>query len=598
MTGRPNNLGEFWKELKRRKVIRRNMVYAATGFVILEFISNITEPFGLPDWTLKLVFIILCIGFVISIILSWFYDFTPDGPARIKSTASTKEVPSEKPAKRLSWKIATYISFVIIAGLLVLNIVRGGKKSEDLTGLEKSIAVLPFENMSIDDEHSYIGDAMSDEIIMQLKNIKEFRVISRTSTLKYKDTKQTVPTIAQELNVNYLVEGSVQRQDDNVRIRVQVIRARNEDHIWGETYDKEWKDIFSIQSDVAQKIANELEAILSPEEIQRIDKRPTENLDAYEMYLQGRHFWNKRSEEGIKIAIEFFRDAIEKDTNYALAYAGLADSYSMLARYGYISSKEGVSENFHKAKNAGLMALKIDNTLAEAYSSLAYVKMYYDWDWNEVLKDFERAIQLNPGYETAHHWLSIWFVCHRRYDEAVEAVRRAQELDPFSPVINNSVVRRLYEARKYDIAFEEAQRAIKITPDFFLTHQMLGLIYLQKGMFSEAVLEMQKAARYSGNSPNIKAYLGYIYSETGNQAKAEEILNELIESSKNEYVPSTAFTVIYTGLNDHDNAISWLEQAYEEKSPMIIYLNALPEFDPLRSDPRFIELLRKMNFEY
>ena len=592
-----SNLGKFWKELKRRKVIRRNMVYAASGFVILEFVSNITDPFGLPDWTLKLVFILLCIGFVISIILSWFYDFTPDGFERIISANETEGMTREKPIRLLAWKIATYISVGIIASFLVIYMVRGRKQSGDLTSLEKSIAVLPFENMSIDDEHSYIGDAMTDEIIMQLKNIKEFRVISRTSTLKYKDSKNTIPTIGQELNVNYLVEGTVQRQDDNVRIRVQVIRAKNEDHIWGETYDKEWKDIFSIQSDVAQQIARELKAILSPEEIQKIDKRPTQNLDAYDMYLQGRYFWNKRTEEGIKVAIEFFRDAIVKDTNYALAYAGLADGYSMLARYGYISSNEGVQDNFQKAKDAAIMALKIDNTLAEAYTSLAYVKLYFDWDWKGALEDFERAIQLNPGYETAHHWLSIWYICHRQYDQAIAAVRRAQELDPLSPIINRDVVRRLYQARKYDMALEESQEVLNKTPDFFLTHQTLGLIYLQKGMFSEAVSEMQKAVRFSDANPTMKAYLGYVYGATGDQVKAQEILSDLAETSKDEYVPPTAFASIYIGLGDNEKAISWLNKAFEEKISDLIYLNTSPEYDRLRSDPGFIEILRKMNFE-
>jgi TolB-like protein/Flp pilus assembly protein TadD len=592
-----SNLGKFWKELKRRKVIRRNMVYAASGFVILEFVSNITDPFGLPDWTLKLVFILLCIGFVISIILSWFYDFTPDGFERIISANETEGMTREKPIRLLAWKIATYISVGIIASFLVIYMVRGRKQSGELTSLEKSIAVLPFENMSIDDEHSYIGDAMTDEIIMQLKNIKEFRVISRTSTLKYKDSKNTIPTIGQELNVNYLVEGSVQRQDDKVRIRVQVLRVKNEGHIWGETYDKEWKDIFSIQSDVAQQIARELKAILSPEEIQKIDKRPTQNLDAYDMYLQGRYFWNKRTEEGIKVAIEFFRDAIVKDTNYALAYAGLADGYSMLARYGYISSNEGVQDNFQKAKDAAIMALKIDNTLAEAYTSLAYVKLYFDWDWKGALEDFERAIQLNPGYETAHHWLSIWYICHRQYDQAIAAVRRAQELDPLSPIINRDVVRRLYQARKYDMALEESQEVLNKTPDFFLTHQTLGLIYLQKGMFSEAVSKMQKAVRFSDANPTMKAYLGYVYGATGDQVKAQEILSDLAETSKDKYVPPTAFASIYIGLGDNEKAISWLNKAFEEKISDLIYLNTSPEYDRLRSDPGFIEILRKMNFE-
>ncbi len=597
MSRKLNNLGHFWQELKRRKVFRRNMVYMATAFVILEFVSNIAVPFGLPEWTLKIVFILLCIGFVISIILSWFYDFTPDGLNRIKSFKEVKNVTPERPSMLKSWKLATYTSVAIILGLLAIHIVNGGKQAEVLTELEKSIAVLPFENMSIDDEHSYIGDAMSDEIIMQLKNIKEFRVISRTSTLKYKESQNTIPMIAQELGVNYLVEGSVQRQDDNVRIRVQVIRAINEDHIWGKTYDKEWKDIFSIQSDVAQNIAHELEAILSPEEIQQIDKRPTDNLEAYDMYLQGRFFWDKRTGEGITESIKYFSDAIEKDPKYALAYAGLADGYSMLARYGYISSNEGVRDNFQKAKDAAVMALKIDNTLAEAYTSSAYVKLYYDWDWSGALKDFERAIQLNPGYETAHQWLSIWYICNKRYDEAVGSIKRAQKLDPLSPIINRGVVRRLYQARKYDMAFEESQKVLNKIPDFFLIHQTLGLIYLQKGMFTEAVSEMQKAVRFSDDNPTMKAYLGYVYGATGNQAKAQEILSDLTEASKDGYVPSTAFATIYIGLGDNEKAISWLNKAFEEKISDLIYLNTSPEYDRLRSDPAFIELLGKMNFE-
>jgi len=592
-----NKINHFWLELKRRKVIRRNMVYAASGFVLLELVSIIAEPFGLPDWTLKLVFIILCMGFVISIILSWFYNFTPDGLERIIPTDTARDLITEKPSHLLAWKITSYISIVIIVGLLVFNIVKGGNQSGDLAGLEKSIAVLPFENMSTMDEHLFFGDAMTDEIILQLKIIKELRVISRASTLKYKDSKKIVSDIGEELNVNYLVDGTVQRQDDNVRIRVQVIRIKNEDIIWSETYDKEWEDIFNIQSDVAQQIAHELEAVLSPEEIEEIDKRPTDNLEAYDMYLQGRYFWNKRTKVGITEAIKYFNNAIKRDTNYALAYSGLADCYSMGANYGYISSANEMKIHFQKAKDAAIKALTIDNSLSEAYTSLALVKLYHEWDWDGAVKNFQRAIQLNPGYETAHQWYSGALTTLRQFDEAIAEVKLAQELDPVSQVIKGAAVRRLYLARRYDLAIEESQRAINITPDFFLTHRLLGLSYLKKGKYPEAVSELQKAVRYSGGNLITRAYMGYVYGATGDQTKAKSILNGLFEISNDGYVPSIAFAIIYCGLGENDNAISWLEKAYEERYPELIWLNTNPIYDPLSSDPRFIDLLKKMNLE-
>jgi len=320
---RPNKLNQFWQELRRRRVVRITTVYAAAAFVILELVSIITEPLKLPEWTLAFMIILLCVGFILAIILSWIYDITPEGIEKTRSLQETREELPEKHSRILAWKIATFISVVVIIGLVIYNILGNTGRSGDIHGLEKSIAVLPFEILNSDEEYAWFGDAMTDEIILQLQNIKEFRVISRTSTLRYKNADKTIPQIGEELGVNYLVEGTVQRQEDEIRIRVQVIRAKNEAHIWGNMYDNQWEDIFDIQSDVAKQIAHELKAILSPEEIKKIEKNPTSNLEAYHLYLKGRWFWNKWTEENIKKGMEYFNKAIELDPSFVPPYINL-----------------------------------------------------------------------------------------------------------------------------------------------------------------------------------------------------------------------------------------------------------------------------------
>ena len=332
-------------------------------------------------------------------------------------------------------------------------------------------------------------------------------------------------------------------------------------------------------------------------EIEQIDKQPTDSPEAYDLYLKGRYFWNKRTKVGITEAIKYFDNAIEKDANYALAYVGLADCYNIEANYGYISTADDMKIHFQKAKDAALKALKIDNTLAEAYTSLAFVKLYHEWDWDGAVKNFQRAIQLNPSYETAHSWHSGALITLRQFDEAIAEVKLAQELDPISQVINGVVVKRLYLARRYDQAIAEAHKVINTFPDFFLTHQLLGLSYLRKGIYPEAVSELQKAVRYSGGNLITRAYMGYVYGATGDESKAELILDELNEALIDGYIPAITFAFVYIGLGDNDNAISWLEKAYEERYSELIWLNINPIYEPLRSDPRFIDLLKKMNLE-
>ncbi|MCK4751750.1 MAG: hypothetical protein KAT15_32060, partial [Bacteroidales bacterium] len=298
MPGHPNKLSQFWQELTRRKVVRVITVYAAAAFVILELVSIIADPLKLPEWTLPLVIVLLCIGFIIAVILSWVYDITPEGIE--KTEPAQREKKEEKTVTSSGWKIASYISFVVIVVLIILNIFPHSNRSNETTTPGRSIAVLPFENMSDSSEFAHLGDAMTDEIIMQLYKIKTFEVRSRTSVVQYKDTEKTSPTIGKELNVNYLLEGTTQRYKDQVRIRVQLIHSSTDDHIWGDIYEGDWKDIFNIQMKVAKQVASELKAALSPEEIETIEKIPTHNPEAYNLYLKGRWFWNKWTEEDIK----------------------------------------------------------------------------------------------------------------------------------------------------------------------------------------------------------------------------------------------------------------------------------------------------------
>ncbi|TFH27214.1 MAG: hypothetical protein E4H10_04615 [Bacteroidia bacterium] len=593
MLGNLKNLSLFWQEVKRRNVVRRNTVYAATAFVILELVDIITDPFGLPAWTLKLVVVLLSVGFIVSLIVSWNYDISPEGVLE-KTKPAHKAKNEALPITSAGWKIATVVSFLIIIGLIVLNILPSNSQSQNLEELEISIAVLPFVNMSDDEKNVHLGGAFTDEIIMELQKIKAFdRVLSSTSTMQYSENRPTIPEIAEKLNVSYIIEGSIQRHEEEVRIRVQVIRAKQEDHIWADEYNARWDDIFSIQDEIAFKVANELKTVLSSEEIEQIDKQPTDNSEAYDMYLKGRYFWNKRTEKDTKDAIEYFSDAISKDKNYALAYAGLADAYVILAIYEWYLPQQ---ESYMKAKKIASEALKIDPTLAEAYTSLALVKLHHEWDWDGASNDFKRAIQLYPDYETAHHWYSLYLTAVGRHDESIREAKQAQELNPYSPIIVRNVGRRLYFAHKYEQAFEESLNALNLAPDFFPTHWTLGLLYLQKGMFPEAISSLQNAVRYSGDNLYVKSLLGYVYGATGNQGKAQEILNGLLEAAKQAYVPAIAFVNVYIGLGDNDKAILWLEKAYEERSAKLIDLNVNPIFDPLRSDPRFKELVSRMNF--
>ncbi len=371
---------QFWKELKRRKVIRVITVYAAAAFVILELISIIVEPLRLPEWTLQMVIVLLVIGFILSVILSWVYDVTPEG---IEKTSPSVDLKSDsKQAASTGWKIATYISVIIIVAFMIFYFA-GNKKSSDISGLEKSIAVLPFNNLSEEKGNEHFVDGLVEDLLNRISVIEELKVTSRTSSDMFRERGvKSIHEIAEVLNVSFIVEGSVQRYGTKARITVQLIDAINDDHIWAKNYDREIVDVFKTQSEIAMQIATELNTILTSKQKTHILENKTKNVKAFELYQMGRFYWNKRTGDGYNTSIEYFEKAIKEDPDYGLAYAGLADTYNLMALQGWIDKQEGRD----KAVELALKALELDKNLAEAYTVLGSIYDYVDWDWENAEK--------------------------------------------------------------------------------------------------------------------------------------------------------------------------------------------------------------------
>ena len=583
----PNKLSRFWQELKRRKVIHVITVYAGAAFVIIELVNNITEPLRLPEWTPALVIILLAIGFPIVIIVSWIYDVHPEG-GLIKTEPADKVKPEEEHPSSNGWKIASYISFVVIVGLIVLNIFGGNRGPRLDKSLAKSIAVLPFENMSDNSEFAYLGDAMTDEIIMQLYKIHEFEVRSRTSIMQYKNNDRSSPEIGKELSVSYLMEGSVQRLKDRVRIRVQLIQANTDEHLWGDAYEGEWENIHNIIINVSKDVARQLKAVLSTDEVERIEKKPTDNIKAYDLYLLGRHFNMQESEKDLDSSIMYFRQALEIDPEFALAYYEMADSYSKYAFYGYASRSELL-----KAKEFALKALEIDNELAEAHVVLGYIKTELDYDWSGAEKELTRALEINPNLARAHYEYAWLLTFLKRCDEALEEWRRALELEPTSIEYRSYIGRGFYWARDYDRAIETFNQILEVTPDSEFIHAHLGLALSLKGLHKEAIEEIRKV---TDRRAWYYFYRGFVFGNAGRVEEAQAELDYFIELSRKEFVWPIIFTFIYAGMGDIDKAIEWLERTYEQREGWINQIQVEPMFDNLRSDPRFQNIIDRLNF--
>ncbi|NOR21878.1 MAG: hypothetical protein GQ476_04230, partial [Candidatus Aminicenantes bacterium] len=492
-----------------------------------------------------------------------------------------------------------FIPALVVVALLVAAVIiwqlLPQKEVAPIPSDKPSIAVLPFADLSPQKDQEYFCDGMTDEISAKLSRLKNWKVISRTSVMRYKSTDKDIKQIGQELEVATILEGSVRKEKDNIRVIAALINIADSSQIWSETYDQKLKSVFVIQNDIAEKIANALKSQLSPEDRQLLQKKPTDNLEAYNLYLQGRWFWNKRTDKGLKKAIEYFDQVIEVDSNYAQAYAGLADSYTLLSEYGSLPPKQA----FPKAKASASKALEIDDTIAESYTSLAYVKLIVDKDWAGAEELFKRAIELNPSSTTAPQWYSFLLQLTGRFDESVAMMRGALKSDPLSLILNCAVGNRLYFARRYDESIEEELKTLEMEPDFIPALTTLGNAYVKKGLFEEAFSIFQRMATLTGvvgwgSQPTI----GYAYAVSGQRKNALNVLEEYkrLRAAKQRYISPCKIAAIYTGLGKTDQAIEWLEKAYEEQSILLLYLNIEPLWNPLRSDPRFQDMLRRMNF--
>jgi TolB-like protein/Flp pilus assembly protein TadD len=460
---------------------------------------------------------------------------------------------------------------------------------------EKSIAVLPFENLSRDPDNAYFAEGIQDEILTRLSKIADLKVISRTSTQHYKSAPENLPEIGRQLRVAHIVEGSVQKSGDSIRVNVQLLKAADDSHLWADTYDRKLTDIFAVESDVAKSIADTLQAKLSSSAKQVLASRPTDNPEAHELYLKGRYFWNRRTGENLQKAADYFQHAIEKDAGYALAYSGLADCHVLLPLYPGLGSKP--RDQLPKALEAARKAVELDDTLAEAHTSLARA-LASNLQLSAAMSEFNRAIKLNPNYATAHQWFGECLQSQGRVEDAVAELKRAHELDPLSLIINSLLGFALDTVGKGDEAIEQLRRTIEIDPTFAYAHTLLGNVLEHKGQIEEAVLEYEKAAHLSATDPRPLAELARAYFLVGRKAEAQQLWGKLKSLSERQYVPAYSMAVGQLTFGNKDEAIRLLEKSYEDHAPFdssdLGWILVDHRLDPLRSDPRFKKLITRI----
>jgi len=453
-----------------------------------------------------------------------------------------------------------------------------------------SIAVVPFDGATTGNDIGYLADGLTENTINSLSQIPGLRVVSRTTMLRYKGRQVAPQRVGRELGVRSVLLGRITTRGDVLSVQAELIDVERDTQLWGQQYERTTSDLPSVQQQIAQQLAMSLRLKLSDEQQIRLARPATEKPEAYQAYLKGRYFWNQRNESGLKKAVEYFSAAAKIDPAYALAYSGLADSYTTLGYFSYLAP----IDSFPKAKAAAIRAIELDSGLAEPHTSLAYVRLYYDWDWPEAEKEFAQAISLNPNYATAHHWYSVYLTAMERPEQASAEIRRAHELDPLSLIINTDVGFELYYGRHYDEAVNQLTTTLEMQSDFPLAHLWLGRTLQEEAKYDEALAEFSKVQTAFKDWPVAIAAIGFVDGISGKRKEALSALDELERLSQKQYVTSYGVALVYAGLGDRDSAFKWLDKAYDERTHWLVWLKLDPRWDTLRADPRFAELVRRV----
>ena len=582
-------IDNFFAELKRRNVIRAAAFYVASAWLLVQVATQVFPVFHIAEWVVRWIVVAAVIGFPCWILFAWLYQWTSEGLQRESDSPAPLTETSRKSRRNVDrWIIVMLAAAVIL--LLADKFVFRDRPAKVSDAEEKSIAVLPFDNLSRDPDNAYFVEGIQDEILTRLAKIADLKVIARSSTQRFQN-KGDLPQIAQQLGVAHLLEGSVQKVNDQVRINVQLIKAANEAHLWAEVYDRKLTDIFAVESEIAKTIADTLRAKLTGSEQRVIAARPTENTEAHRLYLKGRFFWNKRTGNDLKKSIDYFEQAIAADPNYALAYAGVADGYVWLPGYTAGTPRDC----YPKAAAAAKKALELDDALAEAHTSLALAFWLYDFDSSQAIREFQRAIELNPNYAIAHQqYGNNTLSALGRFDDVIAAGKRAVELDPLSLIINTDLGSDYYYARRYDEAIAQVRKTLEMDPGFYIAHLVLGQILDAKGAHDAAIVECQKA-RALNDDPTVLGVLGRAHGLSGNKMEAEKILEQLKKLSQERVVSAYSFALVSLGLGDKGEALRWLEQSYQDRAGFDVgFIRVDPLLDPLRGDPRFEALAEKI----
>jgi TolB-like protein/Flp pilus assembly protein TadD len=577
----------FFAELKRRNVYKVAVAYAVVGWLLVQVATQVFPFFEIPNWAVRLVVLAIVAGFPIALVIAWAFELTPQGLKRTEDV----DLATQGQRKSHAWIYVVIVGAALSIGLFFLGRYTAQHAGPVAAAIDKSIAVLPFANLSHDPENVYFAAGIQDEIITRLAKIADLKVISCTSTHRFKSSPDDIPAIAGQLGVANILEGSVQRTGDQVRVNVQLIKGTTDSHLWADTFDRKLTDIFAVESEIAKTIAETLRAKLTGSEQTAIAARPTENTEAYQLYLKGRFFWNKRTGQNLNRAADYFNQAIAADPKYALAYVGLGDSYLLMPLYGAGAPQDC----YPKAEAAARKAIELDDVSAEAHTSLAQICCYYKLDYPQAIREFQRAIELNPNYATAHQWFgSSGLAALGRFDEAIAQVKRGIALDPLSLVINTDLGGTYYRARHYDEAIDQLRKTLEMDPNFYYAHWNLGSALMAKGAFQPAIEEYQKA-RALTDDPSALGLLGRAYAVSGNRPEALKIRDQLEALAKQRYVSSYSLALVYLGLGDKEEALRHLEKAYQDHSGEAVrYIKVEPLLDPLRGDPRFEALVAKV----